>query len=225
MREDRWILPHPYQSWAKLRREGIPDTFVLTNAVWTVVANSATGLWSTNPTRDAPYGHVETVQSLSQVGFVLHVPSPHDDLVLFRPGSYQGDPAFFVFNLQTGAVTRVEAVSAQDAMVSGDGRHLWFFASSRNADGMSRWIAQTVNLDVLGASAQPAVLEIEGSGPGALFDIERSGGGRVMVEVAGQMGHRWGERIHFGRDIVTVFDGDTPDTSPPMTYRDLLLDL
>ena len=89
---------------------------------------------------------------------------------------------------------------------------------------MFRWVAATVNLEGLGASVQPAILELEGNGPGALFDVERSGGGRVMVAVAGGTGLHWGERIHSGRGIVTVFDGDTPDTSPPMTYRDLLLD-
>jgi hypothetical protein len=219
----RVSLPHPYQSWANLRREGISDTLLLTDAVWTVASNSATGIWSPNPTEDAPYGHVETVQSLLAVRFLLHVPSPHDDLVLFGAGFYQGDPAFFVFNLRTGAVTRVEAVSPDAPMVSGDGRHLWFFATQPNSDGTSRRVVETVNLEGLGASAQPAVLEIEGA-PGALFEVERSGGGRVMVEVAGQGGVHWGEPVHDGRGIVMVFDGDTPETSPPMTYRDLLRD-
>ncbi len=219
----RVSLPHPYQSWAKLRREGMSDTLVLTNAVWTVADNSAAGIWSPNPTQDAPYGHVETVQSLKEVGFVLHVPSPHDDLVLFRAGFYEGDPAFFVYDLRTGAVTRVEAVSPVDPMVSGDGRHLWFFATSYKPDWTFRWVVETVNLEGLGASAEPAVLEIEGNGPGALFDVERSGGGRVMLAVAGGTGLHWGERIHSGDGVVTVFDGDTPDTSLPITYRDLLL--
>ena len=82
----RVSLSHPYQSWANLRRDGVSDTFVLTNAVWTVADNSAAGIRSPNPTEDAPYGHVETVRSLLEVGFVLQVPSPHDDLVLFRAG-------------------------------------------------------------------------------------------------------------------------------------------
>lgn len=218
----RVSLPHPYLDWARLRREGLPDSFVLTNAVWSIAANSAAGIWSLEPTQDAPFGHVETVESLMEVDFELQVPSPHDELVLFRAGFYQGDPAYFVFNLQTGAATRVEAVGPEDPMVSADGRHLWFFAAPYNPDGSFRWAVETVNLEGLGADAPPAILDIEGNGPGGLFDLPRPGGGRVMVEVAGGVGLHLGVPIYSGRGLVTVFDGDKPDTSPPKTYRDLL---
>jgi hypothetical protein len=144
-----------------------------------------------------PYKSIERTELGQPIARVLDVPAPNGHLKLLQ--ALDGR-AIFVLDVRERTVAPIEtSSSATELALSPTGERAWLSAGSAELAGLDLASLHPVNL-VLSRSID------------ALFDIERSGGGRALIALhsSGALG-------------ATVLDGESPSLAGAREYFGLLL--
>ncbi|AKU96702.1 hypothetical protein AKJ09_03366 [Labilithrix luteola] len=200
--------------WVRTRTaatEGGADAFLLSAGI---IVNE-TAYWSLEPTSEQPFGNVQQPFSFPGVLELLDVPPPHEDLKILRPSGYCCFTGFYVLDRRTLSVMSFSESSAASLRVSPDGRHVSYFTTDPDKNGLTEWVGATVNLDDLTVTHFP----LDGR-RGAMFDVARPEGGRAIVVLGGDSST---DGPIQGDGTMTVFDAESPKVSTARSYSALLL--
>lgn len=144
--------------------------------------------WSLGSTSSTPYRSVDSTELDMVVSEVLDVPPPNQHLKVLVNSAGLG---FFVLDLRKRESFPLETEgSGYEVQVSPDGERLWV----SRAGGNEFSAVQLGNL-------HPAALHVQ-PGVNAIFDIERTGGGRAAMAL--HLGSGW---------ATTILDADEPDSA------------